>query len=618
MAVRLWPAGAGESPDPVVAADPATVTIVAGTPASIDPARHGDLGSASFVSQLYEIADGGRPVAGRPPGPRRVVDHRRGRPPGHLHAPRRPRVQRRHAAHRRRRRPQLAPPVHARQPVAARLADRGHRRRPRPAERRVDGRLDPRRARGGRPDGRRRPRARRRQTCRRSSPSAPFAIVPAVGGRRRDRARRPASWSAAAATRSTAVDEDAFVLRGEPALLGGQARHRDGPDADHPRRPAARSTRSSAGERRRDADRVRRRRLDRLRPRPRAVAAQRPVAVGHVLRLRHARAAVRRPAGPPGLRQGRRLARLAALDEPGSSVAATGMVPAGMPGAPEGDFLPDVRPGRRPRAARARRATRPAPTSARSRSSPTARGYDQGIVTMLEQNLGVTIDYATMDFATYQARLASDPPRMWSISWVADYPGPNDFLGVLLGTGSTANQGGWSSPEFDAAIAEATSAADPETATAAYAKAHGDRARPGAGGARQLRHVVLARPRRAARARARTASGSCGSPASPGRTADDARCGPRPSALVAVARRRGPGAGAVGRPRRRRGLVRQARSPSPTTARRSRSRWTSPGPCRSTRRGAPAAAPGHARPAHRRRAGAARARARTRCSTSWT
>ena len=91
---------------------------------------------------------------------------------------------------------------------------------------------------------------------------------------------------------------------------------------------------------------------------------------------------------------------------------------------------------------------------------------------MLEQNLGVTIDYATMDFATYQARLATDPPRMWSISWVADYPGPNDFLGVLLGTGSTANQGGWSSPEFDAAIADATLRGRPgAAATAAYARA---------------------------------------------------------------------------------------------------------------------------------------------------
>ncbi len=54
MVIRLWPSASGQGSDPVVAADPGTVTILAGTPASIDPARHGDLGSASFVSQLYE------------------------------------------------------------------------------------------------------------------------------------------------------------------------------------------------------------------------------------------------------------------------------------------------------------------------------------------------------------------------------------------------------------------------------------------------------------------------------------------------------------------------------------------------------------------------------------
>ena len=98
-------------------------------------------------------------------------------------------------------------------------------------------------------------------------------------------------------------------------------------------------------------------------------------------------------------------------------------------------------------------------------------GYDGAIVTMLEENLGVTIDYATMDFDTYQERLATDPPQIWSLSWVADYPGPNDFLGVLLGTGSTSNQGAWSSAAFDAAIADATAAANPADATLAYARA---------------------------------------------------------------------------------------------------------------------------------------------------
>jgi oligopeptide transport system substrate-binding protein len=162
--------------------------------------------------------------------------------------------------------------------------------------------------------------------------------------------------------------------------------------------------------------------------------------------------------------------RLAQLDEPGSSVPATGMVPAGMPGAPEGDYLPAYDP------AGARQLLTDAGYADGSALGPisfiaSGGGYDDAIVAMLEENLGVDIAYATMDFDAYQARLATDPPQLWSLSWVADFPGPNDFLGVLLETGSTANQGQWSSPAFDAAIAEATSAASPFDATAAYARA---------------------------------------------------------------------------------------------------------------------------------------------------
>jgi oligopeptide transport system substrate-binding protein len=162
--------------------------------------------------------------------------------------------------------------------------------------------------------------------------------------------------------------------------------------------------------------------------------------------------------------------RLAALDEPGSSVPATGMVPSGIPGTPAGDYLPAYDP----EAARALLADAGYPGGAGL--SPISfiangGGYDEGIVAMLEENLGVTIDYATMDFDLYQERLAADPPQIWSLSWVADYPGPNDFLGVLLGTGSTANQGRWSDAAFDAAVAEASSAADPAAATAGYARA---------------------------------------------------------------------------------------------------------------------------------------------------
>ncbi len=164
--------------------------------------------------------------------------------------------------------------------------------------------------------------------------------------------------------------------------------------------------------------------------------------------------------------------RLAMLDEPGSSVPATGLVPAGMPGAPAGDYLPPYDPaGARQLLSDAGYADRTALGSLSFIAN--GGGYDEAVVAMLHDNLGVTISYATMDFDAYQARLATDPPQLWSLSWVADYPGPNDFLGVLLGTGSTANQGGWSSPAFDAAIADATSASNAADATSAYARAMG-------------------------------------------------------------------------------------------------------------------------------------------------
>jgi ABC-type oligopeptide transport system substrate-binding subunit len=141
-----------------------------------------------------------------------------------------------------------------------------------------------------------------------------------------------------------------------------------------------------------------------------------------------------------------------------------------MPGAPEGDYLPPYDP------AGAKQLLAQAGYPSGASLGPisfiaSGGGYDQGIVAMLEDNLGVTISYATMDFDAYQARLASDPPQLWSLSWIADFPGPNDFLGVLLGSGSTANQGRWTSSAFDAAIADATSAASTADATAGYARA---------------------------------------------------------------------------------------------------------------------------------------------------
>jgi ABC-type oligopeptide transport system substrate-binding subunit len=97
--------------------------------------------------------------------------------------------------------------------------------------------------------------------------------------------------------------------------------------------------------------------------------------------------------------------------------------------------------------------------------------YDRAVIAELQRELGITVRSETMDFSDYFDRLDTDPPRMWFLSWVADYPGRNDFLGVLLGTGSTNDYGRWSSAEFDAAIADALGAADEATASAAFDRA---------------------------------------------------------------------------------------------------------------------------------------------------
>jgi oligopeptide transport system substrate-binding protein len=163
----------------------------------------------------------------------------------------------------------------------------------------------------------------------------------------------------------------------------------------------------------------------------------------------------------------RRIARLSVSDP---AAVATSMVPPGIPGRSGRDVVPVYDP----EAARALLADAGFPggrgfpdVTLMTGGSP----YDDAVVLEIERELGITIRSEVMDFGEYFVRLAEDPPAMWNLSWVADYPGRNDFLGVLLGRGSTNNYGRWRSEEFDAAIAEAGAAADPAAIGAAYDRA---------------------------------------------------------------------------------------------------------------------------------------------------
>ena len=164
----------------------------------------------------------------------------------------------------------------------------------------------------------------------------------------------------------------------------------------------------------------------------------------------------------------RRVVRLA---DGSDALPATGMVPPGIPGRSDADFLPTFDPAAAKRlladAGYADPAAFPVITLVDAGAA-----YDAGILDQLHANLGITVRYESLDFTDFFTRLGSaDGPRFWALGWVADYPSPYDFLGILLGGGQPNNYGGWTSAAFDDAIARAAASQDPSTVRAAYDQA---------------------------------------------------------------------------------------------------------------------------------------------------
>ena len=150
-----------------------------------------------------------------------------------------------------------------------------------------------------------------------------------------------------------------------------------------------------------------------------------------------------------------------------TDVPATNMIPPGVPGRDAASWLPPHDPA----AARTLLAAAGFPGGAGfpAVTLANAGSTGSGIAADLKAELGITVRLETYD--DYFGRLATDPPAMWTLTWIADYPGPNDFLGVLLGTGASGNYGRWSSSAFDAAVTDALSARDLAAVSAAFDRA---------------------------------------------------------------------------------------------------------------------------------------------------
>jgi oligopeptide transport system substrate-binding protein len=161
--------------------------------------------------------------------------------------------------------------------------------------------------------------------------------------------------------------------------------------------------------------------------------------------------------------------RLVRLEDP-TAEPATSLVPVGIDGRSTGDFVPayDVT------AARAALAGAGYPNG--SGFPPvtivTSGGeLEEAVAQQLKGALGIQVRVEIMDFNEYSTRLEEDPPQIWALNWIADFPHSQDFLGLLLETGSISNYGRWSDPQYDAALDAAAATEDPAAQSQEYAKA---------------------------------------------------------------------------------------------------------------------------------------------------
>ena len=118
---------------------------------------------------------------------------------------------------------------------------------------------------------------------------------------------------------------------------------------------------------------------------------------------------------------------------------------------------------------------------------------------MWERELGVKVAVETMEFRDYLSALVVDPPQVFTINWIADYPSPYALYSLLLLPDATSNYGRWNDPEF-VRLLEAASAAESEADQAVAYRAVDDSGRQrGAGHPVGLRRGVVAGASRPAR-----------------------------------------------------------------------------------------------------------------------
>lgn len=157
--------------------------------------------------------------------------------------------------------------------------------------------------------------------------------------------------------------------------------------------------------------------------------------------------------------------RLVTNAEGSSGTPASSLVPAALwPEGMEDDLPTDL--------AEARRLLDEAGYTDRSQlGTITVNGSGLGVspaVAIWERELGVNIAVEGMEFRDYLQALVLDPPQVFTINWIADYPSPYALYSLLLLPDATSNYGHWNDPEFMRLLEAASGATSDADQAVAY------------------------------------------------------------------------------------------------------------------------------------------------------
>ena len=94
----------------------------------------------------------------------------------------------------------------------------------------------------------------------------------------------------------------------------------------------------------------------------------------------------------------------------------------------------------------------------------------ENIQAQLKRNLGINVELKNEEWKVYLKSLQTDPPHIFRMGWLADYPDPDNFLNLMTSY-SENNHTRWGSQEFDKLIAKAVGLGSKGRRQQVYSKA---------------------------------------------------------------------------------------------------------------------------------------------------